>query len=443
MTFAAAAIGIGTAVGGSLITGAIEGGGGSSQPSVQTNQNGSIGQGIGNILAGGLSTALGVQGLAGGNLNQLQSGAAAANPFGSQSNQYYGILQQLLGGGIAGTANQNATTQTQLLQYLEGTAGINTGAQNLPTNVGTNVGALLGGSQVSTPGQQATAQQLINNPTQLINSLQGGGTPLPSSIQSILSQNPYSLTSGEQFQETQGLANLNRSLAQTGQIGSGNQYAAAEQYGQNFASQAVQQNITNLLGAQSSANQTSTTNQGIQSLVNSMGQNEFGNNLSLAQLLSGQQQASFGQQLSAQQLQQSQQQGTFSNQLAGQQLQSTQQQNTQQNLQNLLTQLMGIGGQQTGALESLLGPLLTATQASSSSPATAGGILSNLGVANQASGSNVASGLAGLGQGIGQLGSGIGNALSFGSGGGSNSGSENIGASSTSTPDDLISSFVD
>jgi hypothetical protein len=387
MTFAAAAVGIGASVAGGLAVNALSGGGGGGGSAPQANSNGSIGQGIGNILAGGLSGALGISGLVGGNANQLQAGAAASNPFGSQANQYYPILQQLLGGGITGTANQNALTQTQLLQYLEGTAGI-----------GTNTGALSAAGNIGTPGQTSAIQNLINNPTQLISSLQGGGVQLPSSIQSILSQNPYQLTSGQQFQETQGLANLNRSLAQTGQIGSGNQYAAAEQYGQNFANQAIQQNITNLLGAQTSANQTSTTNQGLQSLVTAMGQNQVANNLSLAQLLSGQQQ------------------NTFSNQLGTQQLQSTQQQNTQQNLGNILTQLMGIGSQQTGALESLLSPLLTATQASTSSPATAGGILANLGVANQASGSNLASGLAGLGQGLGQVAQG----LNFGSGGSNN-----------------------
>jgi hypothetical protein len=345
---------------------------------------GGLGQGIGDILSGGLSAALGIQGLTGTNYNQLQAGAAAANPFGSQANQYYSALQQMLLGGINQSSANNFNATSNFLSQI------------LPQQtIGTNLGSLTQAANTGTPTQTSQLQQLTNNPTQLISTLQGGGVQLPSSIQSILNQNPYQLTSGQQFQEQQGLDSLNRSLASTGQVGSGNQFAAAEQYGQNFASQAVQQNISNLLGAQQSANQTSSTNQGLQSIINSMGQNQFGNTLNLAQLLTGQNQQN------------------FSNLLGAQQLQSSQQQNTGQNLQNILQLMMGIGQNYTGNQLQQLNPLLTATQASTSSPATAGGILSNLGVANQASGQNVASGLGGIANGVGNLIQGI----NFGSGG--------------------------
>lgn len=407
MCVVAAGIGAAASVAGSVngIVNSGSGGGGG-------GNNGSLGQGVGNILAGGLSSALGIQGLAGGNESQLQAGAMAANPFGSQSNQYYGPLAALLGGGpgsITGQSGANAGSEMGLLQQLLGSA-----------NIGTNLQSLSGMANISTPGQTNALQGLLNNPTQLLSSLQGGGVGLPSGISAILGQDPYQLTSGQQFQETQGLTNLNRSLAQTGQLGSGNQYAAAEQYGQNFASQAVQQNITNLLGAQSSANQTSSTNQGLQSLVNQMGQNQFGNTTSLASLLTGQQQSS------------------FSNQLAGQQLQSTQEQNSQTNLQNLLSSMVGIGQTNIGNLLQQLGPLLTTSQASLSSPAAAGGILSNLGVANQSSAGNIASGLAGVGQGVGQLLNGI----SFGSGGTGDPSGIGLGTGNGSTPADLISGYT-
>jgi hypothetical protein len=408
--------GIGAAVAGGVASAGasalLSGGGGGGGGGGGASGGSSLGQGIGDILAGGLSAGLGIQGLAGGNLNQLQAGAAASNPFGQYATGFVPTLQNLLNPGQLGSIQgQTATAQQGELSLLNSIMG--------SANISTNTGGLSAQGNISTPGQTSALQGLLNNPTQLLSTLQGGGVQLPSGISAILGQNPYSLTSGEQFQETQGLSNLNRSLAQTGQLGSGNQYAAAEQYGQNFASQAVQQNITNLLGAQTSANQTSTTNQGLQGLVNQMGQNQFGNTASLASLLTGQQQQS------------------FSNQLGTQQLQSTQQQNSQVNLQNLLQSMMGINSGAINANLSILGPLLTATQASNSSPASAGGILANLGVANQASGSNIASGLAGLGSGVGQLLSG----LSFGSGG-STSGSENFGASSTSTPDDLISGYT-
>ena len=382
MSFAAVAGGVAAAAAGAAISGAMAPDGTSG--GYGTTQNGSLGQGVGNILAGGLSTALGIQGLAGTNYNQLQAGAAAANPFGSQANQYYPALSQLLLGGIDQSNANNFNAASSFLSQILPQQTINTNTQWLTQAANTG-----------TPTQTAQLQQLTQNPTQLIQTLQGGGVQLPSSISAILSQNPYQLTSGQQFQETQGLDALNRSLASTGMLGSGNQYAAAQQYGQNFASQAVQQNIGNLLSAQQTANQTSQTNQGLQGVINQMGQNQFGNTLNLAQLLTGQ-----NQQL-------------FSNLLGTQQLQSTQQQNSAQNLQNLLTQMMGIGQNYTNNQLAQVNPLLTATQAATSSPATAGGILSNLGVANQTSGGNIAGGIGGLASGVGSMLQGI----NFGSGG--------------------------
>jgi hypothetical protein len=407
MSFAAVAGGLAVGIGGSVAGGLLGGGGGGGgSPPPTTGNNGSIGQGIGDILAGGLSTALGISGLAGTNQNQLQAGALAANPFGSQSNQYYSALLQMLtgSGGIVGASAQSQNAETGFWQNLIPGAQISTG-----------IGSLNAMSQPQTPTQVNQLQNLINNPTQLIQSLQGGGVGLPSGISAILGQNPYELTSGQKFQEQEGLTNLNRSLAQTGQLGSGNQLAAADQYGQQFASQAVQTNIGNLLNAQQTANQTAGTNQGLQSLVNQMGQNQFGNISNLASLITGQQQ------------------NWFSNQLATQQLQSSQQQNTQGNLQNLLQLLGGINQRGLAGQEATLGGLLTASQASSSSPATAGGILSNLGVANQASGSNIASGLGGLASGVGSLLQGV----NFGSGGSAATGSfsgGDFGGAFTSDP---------
>lgn len=399
----AAWIGAGAAAIGAVSDIAGSGGGGSSS----TSSNGSIGQGIGNILSGGLSTALGIQGLSGGNENQLQAGAAAANPFGSQSNSYYAPLQQLLGGGLAGEIQGNSSNLANLIQSMMGSSGIST-----------NTNGLSAAGNISTPTQTSAIQNLLNNPTQLISSLQGGGVSTPSALSAVANQNPYALNAGEQFQEQQGLGALNASLAATGQVGSGNQMVAAEQYGQNFASQAQASNISQMESAQSSINSTATTNQGLQSIVNQMGQNQIGNQVSAANLLTGQQQDS------------------FNNQLSTQQLQSTQQQNSQINLQNLMQMLSGVTNTGTSQLEGLIPGLLTTTQAGSSSPATAGGILANLGVANQSSGSNIASGLGGLASGIG----GLASSLSFGSGG--SSGSENAGAASTSTPDDLISGYT-
>lgn len=381
----AAAIGAVGTLGGAAISGAMSGG---SSGGGGGGGGGSLGQGLGDILSGGLSAALGLQGLTGGNLNQLQAGAAAANPFGQYASGFVPMLQQLLGSGSGSMANMaelQAMSEQSFLQALEPSA-----------HIGTDIGALTGAANISTPTQTGQLAALTNNPTQLISALQGGGIQTPAGITTLANQNPAALTAGQQFQYGQGLDALNRSLAQTGQVGSGNQYAAATQYGQNFASQAYQQNVQNALAAQQSIGQTAGVNQGLQGLVNQMGQNQFANVGSLAQLLGNQQQQTFG------------------NILGSQQLQSQQQQNTQTNLSNLLSQLVGINSTGLNFQMGLLGPLLTATQASSSSPATAGGILSNLGVAQQNSAGNIASGLSGIGSGIGQLLGGI----NFGSSGG-------------------------
>src|ERR1700758_2818559 len=124
-------MGIGAAIGGiasgiGAIAGGGGGGGGGSSPVQQTSQ------GIGDILSGGLSAALGIQGLSGANLSQLQSGAAAANPFGQYAGGFVPALQQLLGSGPGSiTANANAAhgSEVGLLQsILSNNATINTGA---------------------------------------------------------------------------------------------------------------------------------------------------------------------------------------------------------------------------------------------------------------------------------------------------------------------------
>lgn len=358
----------------SMVSGPSGGGGGSSS----SGGFQSLGQDLTGILSGGLASTLGLSGLAGGNLNQLQAGAAAANPFGQYATGFVPLLQQVLGSGAFGLPQEMLSAQQQdlgALQDLYKTA-----------NIGTNTGALSQLGNILTPGQASTMQGLVNNPTQLLSSVQQGN----SQIGNVLGQNPYGFTQGEKFQYEQGLGALQTTQAAQGLTGSGNQMAALEQYGQNFASQATQQNLNNMFQANSQA-------QGLQGIVNAMGQNQFGNTLNLGQFLSGQQQ------------------NTFANQLGTQQLQSQQQQNTQQNLSNILTQMVGINQGEISNEMGLLNPLLTATQASLSSPATAGGILSNLGVANQQSAGNLASGMGGLANGLGGFGNML-SGLNFGGG---------------------------
>jgi len=376
MCVAAAAAGIGAAgsLGAAALGGGGGGGGGSGSNVNYTDNLQSLGQTLTGIMSGDVSTALGLQGLSGGNLNQLQAGAVAANPFGSQADQYYGALSSLLNGGIQG---QVSTAQNNELSYLNSIMG--------NAQIGTNTGALNNAATIGPNAGSNALTSLVNNPQSV---------SLPSSVQSILSQNPYSFTSGEQFQYQQGMNAVNSTMAQQGLIGSGNQAVSLEQYGQNYASQATQQNITNLLNAQSAANTAYGTQtgaaSGLGSLLSQQGQN------------------------------------TFSNLLGTQQLQTTQQQGTAGNLLNLLSGMTGINSQAISGNEGLLSSLLTATQASQSSPSTAGGILANLGVANQVSAGNLSSGLGGLANGLGNLASGL-----------------NFGSSATSSADAFSTGNVD
>jgi hypothetical protein len=420
------------------------GGGGGSSSSGSSSSTGTGGYGDpGSLISGGLSAALGLNQLLGSGSTTVQgsaqAGAVAANPAGQFAQGYEPALQALLQGpGLTSQILGDQGAEAGLLESLLGSANIGTNTGALPTNVGTNTTALAGLTNVGTPTQNAQLQALVNNPTQLIKTLQGGGVSTPASLEAVANQNPYGLNAGEQFQETQGEQALNRSLAQTGQTGSGNQLVAAEQYGQNFASQSQAANIAQMESAQGTINQTAQTNQGLQAIVNNMGQTQFGETASLASLLQGQNQANFSNTLGTQQLETQEEQGTFANTLQQQQLQTQQQTTSQTNLQNLLSQLIGLNTTATGQEIGELNPLLSATETNQSSPSSAGQILSEeFANANNAAG-NVTSGIGGIANGL----AGATNSINSIVNGFGASGSENPGAASTSTPDDLISGFT-
>jgi hypothetical protein len=386
MCVVAAAVGAVAGGVGSVVN-AVSGGGGGGQPSAPSGSNSnfnevynpqSLGQTLTGILGGGLSTALGISGLEGGNLNQLQAGAAAANPFGQYAQNFMPELNNLLQGGISNQATAAQNSELNYLQAIAPGANINTGVWNLQ-----------GSANIGTPSATNALTNLTNNPY--------SGTP--ASIQSILNQNPYGFTSGQQFQYQQGMNAVNATAAAQGFAGSGQQMVALENYGQGFANQAVQQNITNLLGAQTAANQSLSTQTGTASTLGSL----------LSQ----------------------QQQNTFGNLMGIQGLATQQQQATQGNQQALLSQLYGIYNAPINANLQQLSPLLTATQATQSSPSTAGGILANLGVANQVSAGNLGAGLGGLANGLAGLGSAASNLSGMFGGGNNFTGAFNGGGSSS------------
>lgn len=307
---------------------------------------------LGALLSSIFTGGIGLSQLGGGSgsvSGSAAAGAAAADPFASQRGQYQGQLASLFGqmpGVISGAGNANQNIINQLM----GLSG--NGTTSTLTSMFQNPQQLLGGivgSQV--PGMNA------------------GALGSPAALQSQLSQlsSNYMDNPAIKAQYNLGLDTVQRGLQAGGYGASGEQMKELSDYGQNFASQAYQQQFQNIL---------------------SSNQQAYGQNLSNTQMeaaLAGQQ---FGQNVTAQGLLNSMQQQRFGEGL------------------NLNSQLAGIfgqagslqnasSGQQISGYGNLLQQLLTGSGATTGSPATAGGILSGQFANNQQALANLGSGLAG------------------------------------------------
>jgi len=288
---------------------------------------------LGGLLSSIFTGAIGLNQLVGGGGGSVSgsaaAGASAADPFASQRAQYQQTLSGLPG-------------------QLQGQIG---SAQNA-------VNPII--SQLTGLGGNATMQQLqglFQQPQQMLGGLANSVVPgmdLQQKIDALAGN--YMDNPAIKAQYELGLGSVNRGLAAQGLMGSGQQMAELERYGQQFASQAYQQQFQNLLSGNQQqaalAGQQFSQQAIAQQLMNQMQQQRFGQGLSLQQMLS----QSLGQ--------------------AGQ-------------LQ------LGASGQQLGATGNLLQQMLTASGATTGSPATAGGILSGQFANSQQAAANLGQGTVG------------------------------------------------
>lgn len=313
-----------------------------------------------NTLSALLSGAGGLYQFFGGGLGSASgsatAGAAAADPFASQRGTYQGQL-----GGAMGTLGGMASGAT---------AGVNPMVSGLMGASGNQTGQTLQGMFQQGPGQ--VPQAMLGSPAALqqqLGALAGNYMDNPA----IKAQ--YGL----------GLDTVTRGMQASGYGGSGQEMKELSDYGQQFASQAYQQQFQNILAGNQQA---------------------YGQNLANTQegaALQGQQ---FGQGMNLQQL-------------------------LMQGLGQAGQLQLGAQGQGIGAQGQLLQSLLAASGATTGSPGTAGNILAGAFSSNNSALGNIGQGLSGLGSLLGGGGAagggGIGNGLSslarqlsnlFGGGGG-------------------------
>lgn len=303
---------------------------------------------LGGLLSSIFTGAIGLNQLVGGGGSSVSgsaaAGAAAADPFASQRGQYQQVLQGLPG-QLQGQIGAAQGAVNPIIAQLAGIGG---------TGVGQQLQSMFG-----------QPQQMLGG---LINSVVPGVGTLQGQIDALASN--YMDNPAIRAQYEMGLNTVERGLARSGLMGSGAQMVELEKFGQQFASNAYQQQFQNLLsGAQANAalaGQQFSQQAIAQQMLNQMNQQRFGQGLSLQQMLA----QSLGQ--------------------AG-------------NLQ------LGASGQQLGATGNLLQQMLTASGATTGQPGVAGGILSGQFANSQQAAANLGQGLTGtLSRLLGGDGSGFG-----------------------------------
>lgn len=349
--------------------------------------------GLNQLFGSGSSTAAG----------SAAAGAAAASPFQSQFGQYQGQVQ--------GALNNAQSYQNQLQSILQG-FNIGPSITNL-NNIASQAGQL----------NPAVTGNAANNPA-----IQSAGSDLTSQVSALAGN--YMSNPAIQAQYNLGLQTAERGIQAAGYGGSGQQMVELQNYGQQFASQAYQQQLQDILSTNSQA---------------------FQENLGSSQFSAGLQQQSFGNSLQ-QLLSQSQLTSAAPNLALAQQGQAISGYGT-----------LGNMGQGT------LNALGLFSGASTGSPATAGSILSGQFGNSQTAAGNLGSGLSGILSGINGLTGGnlgtqagdflnslLGNSGSYGSllsggisqwidsfGGGIGSLGSSLGSASTGGLESLIAGGAD
>jgi hypothetical protein len=331
---------------------------------------------LGALLSGIFSGAYGLNQLFGSGSSSASgaaaAGAAAASPFQSQFGNYQPQIQGQLN-VQEGTAGNYEAALNSIIAQLQGI--------NPTVNAGN-------GNAQAVQGVTSAMNPFISNIANLNPNVSGPGAAQLGSPQALASQlnalsTNYMSNPAIQAQYQLGLSAVNTGQAASGTLGSGAQDVALEQYGQQYASNAYQQQYSDILGANQQAFGQLSTNT---SQTQAAQEGTFGQGLSRAQGVIGGFQTQAGNELNLAQFLSGEQQQGISNQ-AG---------------------LLGSAGSLTNAGAStnantnqgILNSLLTASGATVGSPATAGSILSGQFANSQAGAGNIAGGIGGIGSGL-------------------------------------------
>jgi len=305
---------------------------------------------IGQLLSGLFSGGAGIAQLIQASTN-AQGGAAAASPFGSQ----YGSYQPQLQSAVTGLGTQQGQVTSGINGIASQVAGLSGGASG---NINNNASAL---------NQPISSVQGMNpNAGTVSSAISGSGGQLVSDVNSLASN--YMANPAIQSEYQLGLNSVNAGLAAQGLSSSGAADIQLEQYGQDFAANAYQQQLSDILNTSQTA---------------------FSQNVGSTQLGAALQGQTFGQGI---------QQQSLISQLLGEQA-GLYGQGEQAALSPLSTAggLLGTSGNLgLSSQQNLISQLLAASGATTGSPGTAGAILSN-----EFSNTNTA---------LGNLGAGIGGA---------------------------------
>lgn len=348
-----------------------------------------IAQLLSGIFAG--SAGLSQLGQAGTN---AAAGAAAADPFASQRAGYQGVISPFFTG-----TNQQIGIGAGTMSNIVNALGQVVPNVNLSGN-STYAGQL--SSLMATYGQQATGLAAGNSVQPISSAISGSAGNLQQQVNALSSN--YMADPAIQAQYQLGLQSAERGIQASGYGASGQAMKELSDYGQQFASSAYQQQLSDILQTNQQAFGQNTAAAQLQAAFVGQNFNQALQGLSLGASTQGQASQLFqgleGLNLNAQQ-------STIGNRLSE---------------LSTMGSLQGSANATTGQLQQgLLNSLLTLSGASTGSPSTAGAILSGQFANTNTALGNLGSGITGAVSGLDQLlgsatgaqgSSGIGNVLS-------------------------------
>jgi hypothetical protein len=198
----------------------------------------SAGSGVYGAGAGAVGGALGSGTYGLGTAELAGMGAVDAAGMSAASQRVLSHIAQLLGLSSNTEAASAVSNNPGLLSSVASTLGLT------PSDIAGLGGILSGVSQLSNAKDASNLSNAALNPEDPLKASRAG---YADQLQKLMAD-PSSITSnpGYQFQYNQGLEGLRRTMAAGGYGGSGNEAIAAEKYGQDYASNAYQQQVQTL-----------------------------------------------------------------------------------------------------------------------------------------------------------------------------------------------------